>query len=266
MRAMWSAATGMKSLQMAIDTVANNLSNVNTTGFKRQRIEFKDLLYEKLDFRDGNDDGLGVPVNLEVGHGVTPSATVRQFEQGSLMPTENQLDVAIEGEGFFEVIDDNGQIYYTRDGSFKFGLTESGNRLVTSEGYLVQGVDGEINLEGEYNDVSIDQRGIISVKYNDSEDGSYTEIGQLKLVKVPNPAGMVSHGLNLYKTTAASGAAAVPEDESAGEVMQGYIETSNVQVVEEMINMITMQRAYEINSKAIQTSDQMLELANNLKR
>ncbi len=265
MRAMWSAATGMKSLQMAIDTVANNLSNVNTSGFKRQRIEFKDLLYEKLDFKNG-DDGLGAPVNLEVGHGVTPVATVRQFKQGSILPTENQLDVAIEGEGFFEVVDQDGQVYYTRDGSFKFGLTEDGNRLVTADGYLVQGVDGEINLDGEYSEISIDQKGVVSVKYNDSEDATLTEIGRIKLVKVPNPAGMISKGLNFYKTTAASGEAVVPEDESAGTLLQGFIETSNVQVVEEMINLITMQRAYEINSKTIQTSDQMLELANNLKR
>ncbi len=265
MRAMWSAATGMKSLQMAIDTVANNLSNVNTAGFKRQRIEFKDLLYEKLDFRDG-DDGLGAPVNLEVGHGVTPVATVRQFEQGSVLQTENQLDVAIEGDGFFEIVDSDGQILYTRDGSFKFGLTENGSRLVTSEGYLVQGVDGEINLDGEYSDITIDQKGVVSVKYNESEDGTYTVIGQIKMVKIANPAGLVSQGLNFYKTTAASGEAVVPEDESAGVLMQGFIEMSNVQVVEEMINLITMQRAYEINSKTIQTSDQMLELANNLKR
>ncbi len=265
MRSLWSAATGMKSLQMAIDTVANNLSNVNTAGFKRQRIEFKDLLYEKLDFTDG-EAGLGAPVNLELGHGVMPSATVRQFSQGSIAPTENDLDVAIQGEGFFEVVDPEGNLLYTRDGSFKFGLTESGKRLVTSSGYLVQGVDGPIDLDGDYSDISIDQSGIVSVKYYDSEDAEFTQVGQLKRMKIANPAGMLSQGLNLYKTTAASGQAMLDEDASAGKMMQGYIESSNVQVVEEMINLITMQRAYEINSKAIQTSDQMLELANNLKR
>ncbi len=265
MRSLWSAATGMKSLQMAIDTVANNLSNVNTAGFKRQRIEFKDLLYEKLDFREGKAD-LGAPVNLELGHGVMPSATVRQFSQGSVTPTENKLDLAIQGEGFFEVVDPDGNSLYTRDGSFKFGLTENGKRLVTSEGYLVQGVDGPIDLEGEYSDITIDQNGLVAVKYYDSEGDELTQVGRIKLVKVANPAGMLSRGLNLYKTTAASGDATLAEDGTTGKIMQGYIESSNVQVVEEMINLITMQRAYEINSKAIQTSDQMLELANNLKR
>ncbi len=265
MRSLWSAATGMKSLQMAIDTVANNLSNVNTVGFKRQRIEFKDLLYEKLDFSDGERD-LGAPVNLELGHGVMPAATVRQFGQGSITPTENQLDVAIQGQGFFEVVDPEGNLLYTRDGSFKFGLTESGKRLVTADGYLVQGVDGPIDLEGEYSEIKIDQNGAVAVKYVDSQDDVPTQIGRIKLMKVPNPAGMLSQGLNFYKTSVASGDAIAVDDGDTGKMMQGYIEASNVQVVEEMINLITMQRAYEINSKAIQTSDQMLELANNLKR
>ncbi len=265
MRALWSAATGMKSLQIAIDTVANNLANVNTTGYKKQRIEFKDLLYEKLDYKDGTAD-LGAPVNLEVGHGVMPSATVRQFSQGSIQPTDNQLDVAIQGEGFFEVVDQTGNIMYTKDGAFKFGITSEGKRLVTSDGYLVSGVDGPIALEGDFTEIAIDKSGVMSVRYNDSEEGTFTQIGRLKLVKVPNPAGMLSEGLNLYKVTTASGEAQQVDDGSAGSTMQGFLEMSNVQVVEEMINLITMQRAYEINSKTIQTSDQMLELANNLKR
>lgn len=265
MRALWSAATGMKSIQLAIDTVSNNLANVNTAGYKKQRMEFKDLFYEKLDTQASTND-LASPVNLEVGHGVMPSATVRQFSQGSLQPTDNQLDLAIQGEGFFEVIDPEGNALYTKDGSFKFGLTEEGNRLMTSDGFLVSGIDGPIDLNGDFSEISIDANGVVSVKYAETEDGTFTEIGTLKINKIPNPAGMISEGLNFYMTTAASGEASQIDDGSAGSVMQGFLEMSNVQVVEEMINLITMQRAYEINSKTIQTSDQMLELANNLKR
>ncbi|MCK8059853.1 MULTISPECIES: flagellar basal-body rod protein FlgG [unclassified Fusibacter] len=265
MRALWSAATGMKGLQLAIDTISNNLANVNTTGYKKQRIEFKDLLYEKLDNKDGSD-GLGAPVNLEVGHGVMSSATVRNFGQGNIQATDNQLDVAIQGPGFFEIIDENDNVFYSKDGSFKLGLTEQGKRLVTSEGFIVNGVDGPIDLEGDIADLKIEQNGDITVKYADAEEGEYILVGTIKVVKIPNPPGLESKGLNLFKTSEASGEALLVDDGTAGTLMQGFLETSNVQVVEEMINLISMQRAYEINSKTIQTSDQMLELANNLKR
>jgi flagellar basal-body rod protein FlgG len=265
MRALWSAATGMKSLQLAIDTISNNLANVNTTGYKKQRTEFKDLLYQKLDYND-NSDGLGAPVNLEVGHGVKTGAMVRSFTQGSFQSTDNPFDIAIQGSGFFEIADQNGNLLYTKDGSFKLGLTAEGQRLVTSDGYLVQGVDGPIDLEGDILEIVIERNGDVNVKYADNEEGTFELIGRIKLMKIPNPVGMESKGLNLYKTTAASGAPIQVDDGTAGEMVQGYLEMSNVQVVEEMINLITAQRAYEINSKTIQTSDQMLELANNLKR
>ncbi len=265
MRALWSAASGMKSLQLSIDTISNNLANVNTAGYKKQRIEFKDLLYQKLDHKDGTD-GLGAPVNLEIGHGVMAGATVRSFGQGSMQATDNPFDVAIQGSGFYEVTDPTGNKFYTKDGSLKLGITAEGKRLVTSDGYLVQGADGPINLDGEIVEVKIERNGLVNVKFADNETGAFVPVGTLKLMKVPNPAGLESRGLNLFKTTPASGEAIAVTDGSAGETVQNFLEMSNVQVVEEMINLITAQRAYEINSKTIQTSDQMLELANNLKR
>lgn len=265
MRALWSAATGMKGLQLAIDTISNNLANVNTTGYKKQRTEFKDLLYQKLDMKD-NSDGFGAPVHLEVGHGVQSSATVRNFTQGNVMPTDNELDIAIQGKGFLEVQDELGNLMYTKDGSLKLGLTENGLRLVTSDGYLLNGVDGPIEFAGDVTEIAIDKSGQINVKFADQAEEGYVTVGTLKLVKIPNPPGLESKGSNFYKTTDASGLAQEVEDGTAGEILQGFLETSNVQVVEEMINLIAAQRAYEINSKTIQTSDQMLELANNLKR
>ncbi len=263
MRAMWTAATGMKSMQMAIDNTSNNLANVNTTGYKNQRIEFKDLLYERLDFQDGTGD-YGAPVNLELGHGVMPEATVKQFIQGSLQATENPLDVAIQGGGFFVIKDPTGQELLTRDGSLKDGFAGDGMRLMTSEGYFVQGVDGDIDLSGEYTDIAINQQGEVSLKYR-GED-TYTRVGQIKIVDVANPAGLSSKGQNFYQTTPASGE--MIDIELGGEttLMQGYLEMSNVHVVEEMVNLIVQQRAYEANSKTIQTADSMLETANNVKR
>lgn len=265
MRALYSAATGMKSLQLAIDTISNNLANVNTTGYKKQRVEFKDLFYQRLDAKD-NSDGLGAPVNIEVGHGVKTGAMVRRFSNGAFQATDNPFDLALQGVGFFEIQNENGDLMYTKDGSFKLGITGEGKRLVTSDGFTVQGVDGPINLEGDIKDFKIERDGSINVKFDNQEGDAFVTIGKLKLVKIPNPAGLESKGLNLFKITGASGNPVTVEDNTAGEIVQGYLEMSNVQVVEEMISLITAQRAYEINSKAIQTSDQMLELANNLKR
>lgn len=265
MRAMWTAATGMHSMQMAIDNTSNNLANVNTTAYKNHRIEFEDLLYQKMDFRDGTED-YGSPVALEIGHGVMPSATVKQFMQGSLQATQNPLDVALEGDGFFVVSDPTGKQLLTRDGSFQAGFTENGLRLMTSDGYLVSGVDGEIDLSGEYSDIAIDKNGKVSVHYVDSEEGVFTEVGKIKLVDVANPAGLSSIGDNFYVTTPASGQPFDLEENSKTKTVQGYLEMSNVQVVQEMVNLIVQQRAYEANSKTIQTADSMLDTANNVKR
>ncbi len=263
MRALWTAASGMKAQQLNIDTISNNLSNVNTTGFKKHRVEFKDLLYEQLrntDFAEGE----GKPVNLEIGHGVMPSATVRSFTQGSFEQTNNDLDLAIDGPGFFVVRDAYDNLYFTRDGSFKLSVEDEEATLVTSDGYYVQSDAGDVELGEDIEEISISADGIITVQRTGEDEAD--EVATLMLVKFPNPEGLESIGKNLYKETTASGEYIEAFEGEAGEVLQGYLETSNVQVVEEMIKLITAQRAYEINSKAIQTSDEMLQMANNLRR
>ncbi len=263
MRAMWTAASGMQSLQMDVDTISNNLANVNTIGYKSQRMEFQDLFYEKM-LEDTFQDGEGKPVSIELGHGVMPISTLRSFEQGGFQNTENDLDFAIQGDGFFVVKNVRGEEEYTRDGSFKISVEEGNSVLVTSNGYRVQGIDGDIDLGADVADVSVDFSGNVVVK-RDGSDESET-VGQIKLVEFVNPAGLESLGKNFYKNTAASGDAVESENGSAGEVWQGFIEMSNVSVVKEMVKLITAQRAYEINSKSVQTADRMLEVANSLKR
>lgn len=261
---MWSAASGMKNLQLKIDTISNNLANVNTIGFKGQRVEFKDIMYEKLSTSEKLEDE-GKPVPIEIGHGVMISATLRNFTTGNLQQTENKTDLAINGEHFFKVIDNNGNVRYTKDGSFKIASTAEGAQLVTSDGYYVQGLDGNVILGENVSELSIDSQGFIKVKRDGGQD--YEDIGQLSLNKFVNPTGLEAIGKNLYKETDASGVAFEGiEEGDKTEVWQGFIENSNVQVVDEMINLITAQRAYEINSKSIQTADSMLEVANNLKR
>ncbi|AOT70058.1 flagellar basal-body rod protein FlgG [Geosporobacter ferrireducens] len=263
MRALWTAASGMKAQQLNVDTISNNLANVNTTGFKKQRVEFKDLLYETLS-RTNLDMGEGKPVNLEVGHGVMPIATTRSFIAGNFEQTNSSLDFAIEGDGFFMVRDENDNLFYTRDGSFKLSILDDEARLVTSEGYFVQSDAGDVELGADIADIMVSQNGMITVKRKGEEEAE--ELGQLSLVTFANPAGLQSIGKNLYAQTTASGEAIEAIEGEAGKVIQGFLETSNVQVVEEMIKLITAQRAYEINSKSIQTADQMLEQANNLRR
>lgn len=264
MRSLWTAATAMKSQQLNIDTISNNLANVNTTSYKAQRIEFKDLLYSTIKRTNLNDDQ-GRPVNLEVGHGVMPVATTKNFINGSLVETQNDLDVAIDGSGFFSVVMPNGQIRYTRDGSFKLSQDGDEQTLVTSEGYFVLSEDDdEIVIDSDMSDVSVDQMGYILAK---DEDGEIVELGRLKFVNFANPGGLTNDGQNLYAATVASGEEiALDGEEMGSKIIQGYLEGSNVQVVDEMVKMITAQRAYEISSKSIQTSDEMLQMANNLRR
>lgn len=262
MKAMWSAASGMKGLQLKIDTISNNLANVNTIGYKKQRMEFQDMMYEKLS-SDSFLDGEGKPVLLEIGHGVLPSATSRSFTNGNFENTGGELDAAINGDGFFVLNDHNGEERYTRDGGFKISVTNGSAFLTTSDGYFIQGDGGDIDLGDNVKSVTIDKNGNVSVMRNDSEEEE--SIAKLQLVKFANAPGLEAVGGNIYKSTSASGDASELEDGDA-EVLQGFVETSNVDVVEEMINLITAQRAYEVNSKTIQTADSMLELASNLKR
>ncbi|GAU75687.1 flagellar basal-body rod protein FlgG [Fusibacter sp. 3D3] len=264
MKAMWSAASGMKNLQLKIDTISNNLANVNTTGFKGQRIEFKDIMYERMTQSD-RIDGEGRPVPIEIGHGVMTSATLRDFKGGSLQQTERDLDFAINGDHFFKVIDQNGNERFTKDGNFKIAATEDGAKLVTSEGYFVQGTDGDIVLGENITELNVSATGNIQIKRNGEEE--YEDLGDFMLAKFINPSGLESVGKNLYKTTGASGTPIEGlEEGDTTEVKQGFIESSNVEVVDEMINLITAERAYEMNSKSIQTADRMLEIANGLKR
>lgn len=262
MRALWSAASGMRAQQINIDTISNNLANVNTTGFKKQRVEFKDLLYEKIRLSNFAE-GEGRPVNLEVGHGVMAGASFRNFGQGTLQRTDGDYDLAIAGDEFFEVVDEKGKLLYTKDGAFKVSTEGGVASLVTTDGKFLQGDGGRIELGENVKEVDIDKYGNITVK---RADDTTEVIDRIKLRKFSNPAGLNGMGENLYAQTDASGEAIEPDDAVRGEIKQGFLEGSNVAVVEEMVNLITAQRAYELNSKAIQTSDSMLELANNLKR
>lgn len=264
MRALWTAASGMKAQQLNMDNISNNLANVNTTSFKKQKVEFKDLLYQNL--RTTNlVDGEGSPVNLQVGHGVKPVATTRMFTTGNLERTDNPLDMAIDGKGFFAVEDGNGNRAYTRDGNFKLSVDYGESRLVTSDGYTVlSDFEDGIYFEEGMEDITVNANGLVTAK---TIDGEIEEIGTIALYNFANPEGLEATGSNLYEQTVASGEAQLTfEEERTSDIVQGYLETSNVEIVDEMVRLITAQRAYETNSKSIQTSDEMLGIANNLRR
>jgi flagellar basal-body rod protein FlgG, Gram-negative bacteria/flagellar basal-body rod protein FlgF len=265
MRALWTAASGMVAQQFNVDVISNNLSNVNTTGYKKERVEFKDLLYQTQE-RAYMLDGQGKPVNLQVGFGVMPVATVRNFDKGNVDRTENPLDFAIDGEGFFTVMGPNGKVQYTRDGSFKISVVDEGNKLTTSDGYpVLDDAGNEIFINVEVSKLNISSTGELG--YID-ENGVAVSLGQvIGLVKFPNKYALESTGKNLFMENSASGAA-VPDAElgTRSTISQGFLEMSNVQTVEEMVKLIVAQRAYELNSKAIQSADDMMGMANNLKR
>ncbi|KDR94742.1 flagellar basal-body rod protein FlgG [Peptoclostridium litorale DSM 5388] len=265
MRALWSAASGMKAQQLNIDNISNNLANVNTTGYKKMRVEFKDLLYENI--KDASIvDGEGSPVNLQVGHGVMYSATSRNFENGGFQSTENDTDFALDGRGFFVAQNPAGERIYTRDGSFKLDVDGDTRRLVTSEGYFVLSEDDDyIEFSDTDKDFTVDEMGAIKVK---TEDGTVEDTGlSLAVVDFLNPDGLEAVGGNFLKATNASGEEMLLEGEERDtKIYQGYLENSNVQIVEEMIKLITAQRAYDINSKTIQTADEMMQTANSVKR
>lgn len=265
MRALWTAGSGMMAQQLNVDVISNNLANVNTVGFKKERAEFKDLLYETLD-RANVLDGTGKPVNLQVGHGAMVTATVKNFSTGNLDRTENPLDFAIDGEGFFMVMGPKQQLVFTRDGGFKVTPSDTGKKLTTSDGYPILDENGqEIYLDFDISKMSVSEEGDIS--YID-EDGLVVPLGQrIGLFQFPNRAGLESIGSNFFVTTPGSGEPFLDSEGGArSAIRQRFIEGSNVQVVEEMVKLIVAQRAYEINSKAIQSSDDMLGIANNLRR
>ena len=262
-RSLWTSASGMTGQQFNIDTIANNLSNVNTTGFKKNRADFEDLLYQtkKLAGTPATEVTL-VPTGVQVGHGVKVAATQKVYTQGSLQNTGNVSDLAIEGEGFFKVLLYDGTYGYTRDGAFKL---DSNGQLVTSNGYRV--VPEVIMPEGFIREsLSISQDGRVTVKVPGNDDPIL--VGQMELYRFVNPTGLQAVGENLYKVSGASGEALAgrPGYDGMGKTIHRFLEMSNVSIVQEMVNMIVAQRAYEFNSKAIQTSDTMLGIAANLKR
>lgn len=260
-RSLWTAASGMKSQSFNIDVISNNLANVNTTGFKTSRADFQDLLYETLrQAGTSSSETTDVPTGIQVGHGSRPVASHKIFTQGDFQQTKNELDIAIEGDGFFQIIQPTGEIAYSRDGAFKM---DRDGRIVTSDGFLLE---PEITIPSDSISLSIGLDGTVSVLQAGSS--APTEIGTINLARFVNPAGLHSIGRNLYLPTNASGDAIVGTagEDGLGSLAQGFLEMSNVSVVDEMVKMITAQRAYEINSKTIQAADDMLQQANNVKR
>ncbi|MCL2220305.1 MAG: flagellar basal-body rod protein FlgG [Chitinispirillia bacterium] len=260
-RSLMTAATGMEAMQFYMDNITNNLSNLHTNGYKRTRVEFQELMYQAI--REPgvrNFEGSMAPAGIEVGLGVKAGATMRVFQQGSPNLTQNPYDIAISGEGFFQITMPDGSTSYTRDGSFK---QSNDGTLVTSSGFIVQ---PQITVPEGANSFQVEPDGRVSVIMPGEELS--TDIGQFELVRFINPAGLRSLGGNLFGATDASGVpvVALPGEDSMGTLMQNYVEASNVQIVDEMVSMIAAQRAYEIVSKAISTSEEMLQIANNLKR
>ena len=261
-RALYTAASGMNAQQANIDTVANNLANVNTTGFKKSRMEFQDLVYQQITVAGSATSNAAemAPVGLEVGLGTRPIATARDFRTGNLKNTSGPLDLAIEGAGFFQVNLPSGEIAYTRSGAFHLSAEGS---LVTAEGYQVQ---PGITIPKDAISVSISKDGVVSVQITGQQ--ATQQVGTLELASFQNAAGLRALGANLFAATAASGepTTGVPGTEGMGTVAQGFLEDSNVSVVEEMVNMILGQRAYEANSRVVKAADEMLTQVNNLVR
>ncbi len=259
LRALYSAAAGMESQQMNLDVISNNLANVNTTGYKESKLQFQDLLYQTTRAA-GSQQGGGneLPGSLQIGQGSIPVATERIFTQGDLSQTGGNLDIAIQGQGFFQVQMPDGTLAYTRDGSFK---TNSQGQIVTSDGYPVQG--GFQPVPTGTTNITISATGAITYTTPSGVTSS-----QIQLSNFNNPGGLQAIGQNLYTETQASGTPLLgePTQNGLGQLQQGYLELSNVSVVQEMVNLILAQRAYEVNSKAVQAADQMMQDSNNLPR
>jgi flagellar basal-body rod protein FlgG len=258
-RSLWTAKTGMEGQQTKLDAIANNLANVSTNGYKRGGVVFEDLMYQNLRSAGAaSSEQSALPTGLQVGLGVRVAASTRNFSQGSLQQTGGNLDVAIKGQGFFQIQLPDGTTGYTRDGAFQ---VDANGQLVTGNGFVVQpGITIPVNAQS----VTIAPDGTIDVKV--PGQAAPQSLGQLQLASFVNPAGLEPRGTNLYAETAASGTpnTDAPGSEGLGVLQQGFVEGSNVNVVEELVSMIATQRAYELNSKAIQTSDQMLQRLSQL--
>ena len=259
MRSLWTSTTGMSAQNLNMDVIANNLANVSTTGFKKSRADFQDLLYQimKVPGSPTSADTRS-PTGIQVGLGVKPAAVTKVFTEGDIVQTENPLDVAIEGSGFFQVELPDGNTAYTRAGNLKL---DGDGRLTTSDGFPLQ---PEIVIPEDAREVTISQTGLVSALVGD--DTTSTELGNIDLADFVNEAGLIAIGRNLFRETDASGAAALgtPGSDGYGTLLQGYVENSNVNLVEEMAHMITTQRAFEINSNVVSTSDEMMQTTTNM--
>lgn len=260
-RALWTAASGMQAQQLNIDVVAHNLANVNTAGFKKSRADFEDLMYQTIKSAGApSTTTTQVPTGIQIGLGAKPASVTKIFTEGNISQTGNDLDIAIEGRGFFQIQQPDGTTAYSRAGTFK---KDSQGRVVTSDGYPML---PEIVIPSNATRISVGNDGTVSVMQ--PGQNAPTTVGNMVLATFSNPSGLSSVGKNLYVESDASGTptTGTPGQDGIGTVSQGYLEMSNVSVMEEMVNMIIGQRAYEVNSKAVQTADEMLQLANNLRR
>ena len=259
MRSLWTSTTGMSAQNLNMDVIANNLANVSTTGFKKSRADFQDLLYQimKVPGSPTSADTRS-PTGIQVGLGVKPAAVTKVFTEGDIVQTENPLDVAIEGSGFFQVEMPDGNTAFTRAGNLKL---DGDGRMTTSDGFPIQ---PEIVIPEDAREITISQTGLVSALVGD--DTTSTELGNIDLADFVNEAGLVAIGRNLFRETDSSGAAALgtPGSDGYGTLLQGYVENSNVNLVEEMAHMITTQRAFEINSNVVSTSDEMMQTTTNM--
>ena len=260
-RSLFTAATGMQAQQMNLDVISNNIANVNTVGFKRSRADFQDLLYQTLKAPGlPSSEGNQVPSGIQVGLGVRPVAVQKLFTQGDFVSTGNDLDLVIEGDGFFQVTKPDGTVSYTRSGALK---VDKDGRIVNSDGFPIEPA---ISIPTDTTDITISFDGKVNVLQGSS--ATPVEIGTIEIARFVNPAGLLSTGKSLFTATDASGDAitGTPGSEGRGSINQGFIESSNVNVVEELANLIIAQRAFELNSKAVQASDEMLQTSSTLKR
>ncbi|MFQ5752831.1 MAG: flagellar basal-body rod protein FlgG [bacterium] len=260
-RALRTASLGMYAQSLKLDNIANNMANTNTTGYKKSSIEFQDLFYQTLRPAGVTDQlNTELPTELQIGHGNRPVATVKNFSQGNVVNTENALDIALDGDGFYQIQQPDGTIAYTRDGNFNLS---SKGQIVNATGLLLE---PEISIPKDAVSIHIGADGVVSALISGETEPE--ELGQIELAKFVNPGGLKNIGGDLLLATAASGdpLLGTPGTEGFGKVLQGYLEESNVNVVQEMVGLIVAQRAFEINSKALKTAEQMMEIASNLKR
>jgi flagellar basal-body rod protein FlgG len=259
MRSLWTATTGMSAQNINIDVIANNLANVSTSGFKKSRADFQDLLYQIIQ-TPGSPTSTDTksPTGIQVGLGVKPAAITKIFTEGDIIQTGNSLDVAIEGQGFFQVIMPDGNTAYTRAGNLKL---DGQGRITTSDGFPIQ---PEITIPEDARQITISQTGLVSAILGDNT--SSTQLGNIELVDFINEAGLIAIGKNLFRETEASGTplTGTPGSNGIGTLQQGFVENSNVNLVEELTQMITAQRSFEINSRVISTSDEMMKTVTNL--